>query len=150
MAYGLLLLCAYKIVTFQPAPLKDDPITPRPITWNTLRLLDYQTGRVPSRLQRYDGIHVRVPGFMIPLEDTTGMVSEFLLVPSLTGCIHAPPPPPNQVIHVKMDKPVPYTWQPLWVAGKLEITRGASTKAEFRMSATESAAYHGVGLQVRD
>ncbi|MGZ3657859.1 MAG: DUF3299 domain-containing protein [Bdellovibrionota bacterium] len=118
--------------------------------WNTLETLDYKTGRTPARLKRFDGIHVRVPGFMIPLEDTEGEVSEFLLVPVLTGCIHVPPPPPNQVIHVKMSSPIPYTWKPLWIAGKLEIASTPGGSAELRMAGTESAPYAGSGLRVED
>ena len=32
-------------------------------------------------------------------------VTEFLLVPWVGACIHTPPPPPNQIVHVKSDQP---------------------------------------------
>jgi hypothetical protein len=47
-----------------------------------------------------------LPGFAIPLENKGGKVSEFLLVPYFGACIHSPPPPANQIIHVVTKKPV--------------------------------------------
>jgi hypothetical protein len=52
------------------------------------------------------GARVRLPGFAIPLENKCGKVSEFLLVPYFGACIHTPPPPANQIIHVVTKKPV--------------------------------------------
>ncbi len=36
--------------------------------------------------------------------DSTGVVSEFFLVPYVGACIHVPPPPPNQIVYVKLNK----------------------------------------------
>jgi hypothetical protein len=52
------------------------------------------------------GAKVKLPGFAIPLENKGGKVSEFLLVPYFGACIHSPPPPANQIIHVVAKKPV--------------------------------------------
>ncbi|MBI5792342.1 MAG: DUF3299 domain-containing protein [Rhodocyclales bacterium] len=52
------------------------------------------------------GAKVKLPGFAIPLENKGGKVSEFLLVPYFGACIHSPPPPANQIIHVVTSKPV--------------------------------------------
>jgi hypothetical protein len=50
-----------------------------------------------------NGAHVRIPGFVVPLErGADGAISEFLLVPYFGACIHVPPPPPNQIVYVKM------------------------------------------------
>jgi hypothetical protein len=43
---------------------------------------------------------VRIPGFVVPLEDSKEGLKEFLLVPYFGACIHSPPPPANQIIHV--------------------------------------------------
>lgn len=52
-----------------------------------------------------DGKHIRIPGFLLPLEYSENKkVVEFLLVPWVGACIHTPPPPPNQIVHVKLDK----------------------------------------------
>lgn len=46
------------------------------------------------------GQDVEIPGFALPLSFDGLMVTEFLLVPYAGACIHTPPPPSNQIIHV--------------------------------------------------
>ena len=48
-----------------------------------------------------DGQSVRIPGYVVPLEETADGLKEFLLVPYFGACIHTPPPPSNQIIHVR-------------------------------------------------
>ena len=48
------------------------------------------------------GRRIRIPGYLLPLEFSGTSVTEFLLVPYVGACIHAPPPPPNQIVHVKV------------------------------------------------
>jgi uncharacterized protein len=69
-----------------------------------------------------DGQIVRIPGYLLPLEYTGKKVTEFLLVPWVGACIHTPPPPPNQIVHVRSDKPFEMTaglFAPVWVTGQL-------------------------------
>ena len=47
-----------------------------------------------------DGVRVHVAGFVVPLDNDYNHLKEFLLVPYFGACIHVPPPPSNQVIHV--------------------------------------------------
>jgi hypothetical protein len=70
-----------------------------------------------------DGKSVRIPGYLLPLEFEGDRVSEFLLVPYVGACIHTPPPPPNQIVHVKTDDA--YTtdgglYTPVWVNGLMK------------------------------
>ena len=53
-----------------------------------------------------NGIRVEIPGFVVPLDIDRDSVKEFLLVPYFGACIHVPPPPSNQVIHVVSTKPL--------------------------------------------
>jgi hypothetical protein len=47
--------------------------------------------------------HIKLPGFVVPLErGKDGLIDEFFLVPYFGACIHVPPPPPNQIVYVKM------------------------------------------------
>ncbi|MEQ1803326.1 MAG: DUF3299 domain-containing protein [Gammaproteobacteria bacterium] len=67
-----------------------------------------------------DGKFVKLPGFIVPLEsDDGGELSEFLLVPYFGACIHVPPPPPNQIVYVKLKKPfnLRSMGDPYWVTG---------------------------------
>lgn len=69
-----------------------------------------------------NGERIRIPGFVIPLEKAGNKVSEFLLVPYFGACIHTPPPPPNQIIHVKASRPVANmrTMDTMWVSGVMQ------------------------------
>jgi hypothetical protein len=49
-----------------------------------------------------DGKAIVMPGFVLPLEYDGKKVTELLLVPWVGACIHTPPPPPNQIVHVVM------------------------------------------------
>ena len=107
---------------------------PQAVDWQTLRELDYETGtKSPAITQLVsDGVIVRVPGFMIALEDAADAVTEFLLVPYPMTCIHVPPPPPNLIIHVKMagTKKQKVFWDPVWVQGRLQVVETASPYGE--------------------
>lgn len=76
-----------------------------------------------------NGERIRIPGFVIPLEKASNKVSEFLLVPYFGACIHTPPPPPNQIIHVKTSRPVANmrTMDTMWVSGVMQ-TRASETE----------------------
>ena len=69
-----------------------------------------------------DGRPIRIPGFIVPLEyNPDQSVSEFFLVPFFGACIHVPPPPPNQIIHVKYPQGLMLEsiYDPFWISGKL-------------------------------
>lgn len=80
-----------------------------------------QTGTyrtVPAVLAR----KVRLPGYVVPLDsDDAGRVREFLFVPYYGACIHVPPPPPNQIVHVRLDTPIdpPDMYSPFYLSGQL-------------------------------
>jgi len=72
-----------------------------------------------------DGKNIRITGFAVPLEGRGDDISEFLLVPYFGACIHTPPPPANQIIHVFASKTpknfgmmYPYT-----ISGTLKIDK---------------------------
>lgn len=135
------------------------PAAPRELSWDDLLpeserlappirsqqiqpLFDDESG--PAAVQegsaqvngKLDGLTVKLPGFVVPIRLVTmpgskdaGLVREFLLVPYFGACIHMPPPPPNQIVHVKMAEPMRLQsmYEPVWVIGKLS-TRGASSE----------------------
>ena len=72
----------------------------------------------------YNGKRVRIPGFVVPLEFAAAGVTSFMLVPYVGACIHVPPPPPNQLIHVTADPPHEGAglFEPVWVTGTLEAS----------------------------
>jgi len=74
--------------------------------------------------EKLSGEHVRIPGYLLPLELSGSKVTEFLLVPYVGACIHVPPPPPNQIVHVKVVQKEGYKngglFEPVWVTGKID------------------------------
>jgi hypothetical protein len=93
-----------------------------------------------------NGQIVRLPGYLLPLEFSGKQVSEFLLVPWVGACIHTPPPPPNQIGHVKPEKPVEMSgmFAPVWVTG--QMTTGAIKKS---LSLVDGSADIDVGYSLR-
>lgn len=92
------------------------------IDWRLLNQMDYIANIAPSEIQQLEGQQVKIPGFMVPLEDDQRRVTEFLLVPTPQACIHVPPPPPNQMVYVRMKKGVDsMQGLPIWVYGKFKV-----------------------------
>jgi hypothetical protein len=99
-----------------PAP------TALPVTWSTLKTLTSTKASSPALA--LDNKLVSVPGFMVPLEDDADEVTEFLLVPFSGACIHVPPPPPNQMIYIKLlrnQKTKMSFSEPIVVTGHLHV-----------------------------
>jgi uncharacterized protein len=69
---------------------------------------------------------VKIPGFVVPVViDKMGVIRAFFLVPYLGSCIHVPPPPPNQLVYVKLTGGgvrIDSLEQPFWVTGTLHTT----------------------------
>jgi hypothetical protein len=91
------------------------------------------------------GAAVRLPGFVVPLEESKGVMKEFLLVPYYGACIHTPPPPSNQTVHVVVAKGVKglRMMEALWVSGTLAIVRNDSYMgtASYRLDAAKVEPY---------
>jgi len=73
---------------------------------------------------------IRIPGYLLPLEYADNkVITEFLLVPFFGACIHTPPPPPNQIVHVKSKQGFKSAglFQPVMVEGKLQPQKGTAS-----------------------
>lgn len=71
-----------------------------------------------------DGAAVKIPGFIVPLDvGKDGLVTEFFLVPYFGACIHVPPPPPNQIVHVRMAKGIALDsiYEAYWISGRMKV-----------------------------
>ncbi|SEP96373.1 hypothetical protein SAMN04244573_00750 [Azotobacter beijerinckii] len=97
-------------------------------------------------VEALNGQLVRLPGYLVPLETASdGRVREFLLVPYFGACIHVPPPPSNQIVHVRNEPGVQLEvlYQPYWVEGKLQVEHTSSELAEagYRMATSKVYPY---------
>jgi hypothetical protein len=92
------------------------------------------------------GSKVKIPGFVIPLEGDSETITEFLLVPFYGACIHVPPPPPNQIIHVKFEKgaPVQELWDVVYITGTLK----AETLVSHDLGVESGYSINGASIEV--
>lgn len=94
------------------------------IDWRLLGQMNPDTRVAPDSLKRLDGRRVRIPGFVVPLDDAQDEGAEFLLVPYYGACVHTPPPPPNQMAFVTMQggRPIKLAlFDAVWMEGTLRI-----------------------------
>jgi len=100
---GLLVALAALILSARASEAQSRAsVVPVAIDWRLLAGLDYENGKMTDTLKKLDGKTVRVPGFVVPLDDAAEEGAEFLLVPYYGACVHTPPPPPNQMAFVQM------------------------------------------------
>ncbi|MFJ4111231.1 DUF3299 domain-containing protein [Pseudomonas sp. NPDC089758] len=97
-------------------------------------------------VQELDGQQIKLPGYIVPLEvSEEGRTTEFLLVPYYGACIHVPPPPSNQIVHIfsEMGVRVEDLYQPYWIEGKLHVKASSSELADagYQMDAEKIYAY---------
>lgn len=136
-------------LAFKPTALWSASPAPVTVGWSTLKTL--KSGAPPTQAspaRALDGKRVSIPGFMVPLEDDAESVTEFLLVPYAGACIHVPPPPPNQIVHVLLSNrgKVKMTFvDPIIVTGVLKISTVQSPYGDvsYDLAADVVASYPG-------
>lgn len=86
----------------------------------------YQQALTSQQIRpEFNGRHVRIPGFIVPLEyNDQQTVTTFFLVPFFGACLHMPPPPPNQIIYVEYEPGIHLNafYDPFWIEGILSTT----------------------------
>lgn len=97
-------------------------------------------------VKELDGQQIRLPGYIVPLEvNEEGRTTDFLLVPYFGACIHVPPPPSNQIVHVKSEVGVKLDelYQPYWVEGPMQVKPSTSELADagYQMEAEKIYVY---------
>jgi hypothetical protein len=143
---------AFKVVTWDDLMPKDwDPMTDfKKLDFSKLKDSDPRAQEALQQLREawnnapiepsMDGARIRIPGFIVPLEVAEHQITEFLLVPFFGACIHVPPPPANQIIHVFPEKALKKGMQSMdtvWISGKLEAVPSDTDmgSASYRMKA---------------
>jgi hypothetical protein len=72
-----------------------------------------------------DGVRGKLAGFVVPISvGSDAEITEFFFVPYFGACIHMPPPPPNQIVHVRPKTPITTgdIWDAFWIVGTLRVT----------------------------
>jgi hypothetical protein len=93
------------------------------VGWPLLGQLEVNSGFVPDAIKNEEDKEIKIAGFVVPLSDNFHEIREFLLVPDPMSCIHVPPPPPNQMVLVNLEKPMnsQLAYGPVWVRGKMAV-----------------------------
>jgi hypothetical protein len=98
-----------------------------PKAMEALELIKQEWANAPTD-PSMNGRKVKIPGYVVPLEEKDRAVTEFLLVPYFGACIHVPPPPANQIIHVTSAKPLKNlrVMDLIWVLGEIRTARSTA------------------------
>jgi hypothetical protein len=92
-----------------------------------------------------DGAYIKMPGYIIPIDQSTDGVTSFVLVPYVGACLHTPPPPANQLVFVTTNKPWPSDnlWDAIWVTGQMQHELQSTEVAEtgYLLKAEEMETY---------
>jgi hypothetical protein len=109
------------------------------INWELLKTLelDQKTKTLTPKqdLKKILGQEISIKGFMMPLDYDAKAVSEFLFMPYIPSCMHVPPPPPNQLVLVKMKKgsTVVPSFYPVELTGKISIDTNKELESSYKM-----------------
>lgn len=124
----VMFVVGYDMVSKSEKPAEKFDGEYKELFWGKLREFDYTTGRTSADLEKFQGQRVAIPGFIVPLDDDAEGVSEFLLVPSPKACIHVPPPPPNQMVLVRMKggQAPRRDGGPVWIKGIFRMEKSES------------------------
>ena len=94
-----------------------------------------------------DRQRIVIAGFAVPLDAEGSTVHELLLVPYFGACIHTPPPPLNQVIHVTLPQPAKglRMMDTVWITGTLHVASDSTAlgAAGYQLDGEAVAPYRG-------
>ena len=110
-----------------------------------MREIREQWDQAPTRGE-LEGLRIRIPGYVVPLDMLGGDIREFLLVPYMGACIHTPPPPANQIIQVlSARRQTLQTMDAVWVVGTLKVGRSDTRMgvSGYVLDATRIEPYRG-------
>lgn len=74
----------------------------------------------PPEVRRLDGRRVTLRGYMLPLEATT-RTRHFLISPYTPVCLFHPPAEPNEVVEVRLSRPIEAGYHLVEVTGRLRL-----------------------------
>jgi len=93
-------------------------------------IIEIMRKRGESVVPALDGKQISMSGFILPIEYDGTKVTEFLLLPWEGACIHTPPPPQNQIVHVFVDEKIARESQGLFELVNITGTINTDQKTE--------------------
>jgi hypothetical protein len=127
---------------FAAFPQMGHAAIPREITWDDLIPDGIPYGEIISEGERdeqqdtwrpifdenasklndaFKDAYIKIPAYMIPIDQSLKGVTSFIMVPYVGACIHTPPPPPNQLIYGEISPAWKQDnlWDAVWVTGRI-------------------------------
>ena len=79
------------------------------VSWDVLSQYEDPKQDIPLSIKNLQKHKITLIGFIVPIivDESYENVDEFILVPDPLSCMHVPPPSENQMVYVRMKKPVP-------------------------------------------
>jgi len=79
-----------------------------------------------------NGAYIKMPGYIIPIDQSSKGFTSFVLVPYVGACLHTPPPPANQLVFVTVQEPwrSDDLWEAVWVTGQMQHELQSTVVAE--------------------
>jgi hypothetical protein len=112
----------------QPTLSPPLPAVPGTVPWDllgqvkTVRVKDRFVPEFPESVRRLDRQDVKIVGFMLPLQAGEKQ-SHFLLTVTSQTCAFCVPAGPEGIVEVKARTPVKVSFDPIVIAGRLEVLR---------------------------
>lgn len=109
------------------------------VSWETLKTLEVDLKSksliAKGELKKILGSEITMKGFMMPLDYDSKAVVEFLFMPYVPSCMHVPPPPPNQLVFVKMKKgtTIQPSFYPIEITGKIMLDNNKDLESSYKM-----------------
>lgn len=91
-----------------------------------------------------NGKAVKIAGYLLPIEFSEKAQKDFLLVPYVGACVHVPPPPPNQLVLVRLSKgmQVKDLYTPVWISGQMKTKKSSQALNLIDGSRDVTVGYH--------
>jgi hypothetical protein len=127
----------------QPLVSPPLPAVPGALSWDLLaqvkpvKLKGKLVPEFSAAVLKLDRQEVKVAGFMLPLQSSERQ-SHFLLTVTSQTCSFCVPAGPEGIIEVRTRTPVRVTFDPVLIAGRLEVLRDDPTGVYYRISNGEA------------
>lgn len=110
------------------------------VSWDTLakvKLMKEDNKFVPQfepAVQNLGGREIKIKGFMMPLDQAAKQQHFILSANPVTNCFYCLPGGPESMVEVRTDKPVEFSYDPIMLAGKLELLTDDPMGMYYRLS----------------
>jgi len=124
---------------FKPLPDRQDVVSWKLLAQVELvKMKDKFVPQFSSGVAALDKKEVKVQGFMMPLE-MGDKQTHFILSAMPVSCAFCMPGGPEQLVEVRTNKPVKYTFDPVVLTGKLAVLKDDPTGVFYRLTDAQPA-----------